>query len=183
MNRFNNIKTDLQEVVDWLKAEFKTVSAGVATPSILDSVQVESYGSYMPVMHVASITTEDAKTLKIVAFDKSQLKNIETAIRDADLGLSLIVDGECVRAIFPQLTSETRAKYVKIAKEKLEEARIRVRKVRGEAMDEIDEAKKAGEIGEDDQHKKREAVQKLVEETNNQLETLFEQKESAIMTV
>lgn len=183
MNKFNNIKTDLQEVVDWLKAEFKTVSAGVATPSILDSVQVESYGSYMPVMHAASITTEDAKTLKIVAFDKSQLKNIEMAIRSADLGLSLIVDGECVRVIFPQLTSETRAKYVKIAKEKLEEARIRVRKVRGEAMDEIDEAKKAGEVGEDDQHKKREAVQKSVEETNSQLEGLFEQKESAIMTV
>jgi ribosome recycling factor len=183
MNKFNSFKNDLQQVVDWLKAEFKTISAGVATPSILDSVNVESYGSYMPFMHAASVTVEDPKTLKIVAFDKSQLKNIETAIRDADLGLSILVDSEAVRAIFPQLTSETRAKFVKIAKEKLEDARIKVRQARQEVMDEIDAAKKEGEISEDDQHKKREAVQLQVTATNQELETLFEHKEKAIITV
>lgn len=183
MNKFNSFKNDLQGIVDWLKAEFKSISAGVATPSILDSVNVESYGSHMPIMHVAGITVEDPKTLKIVPFDKSQNKNIETAIREADLGLSLIVDGECVRAIFPQLTAETRAKYVKIAKEKLEDARIKVRQARQEVMDEIDNAKKNGEIGEDDQHKKREVVQAAVSETNSSLEHIFEQKEKAITTV
>lgn len=183
MNKFNSFKNDLQNVVDWLKSEFKTISAGVATPSILDSVNVESYGSYMPIMHVASITVEDPKTLKVMAFDKSQLKSIETAIREADLGLSLIVDGECVRAIFPQLTTETRAKFVKLAKERLEDARIKVRQLRQDVMDEIDTAKKEGSISEDDQHKKREAAQASVQEANTALENMFEQKEKSITTV
>jgi ribosome recycling factor len=183
MNKFNSFKNDLQNIVEWLKSEFKTISAGIATPSILDSVQVESYGMYMPVAHTATITVEDPKTLKIVAFDKSQVKNIETAIRDADLGLSLIVDGESVRAIFPQLTSETRAKFVKIAKERLEDARIKVRQLRQDVMDEIDNAKKEGELSEDDQHKKRDVAQAAVGETNQTLESLFEQKEKAITTI
>ena len=128
MQKYNNFQKELNEVVEWLKKEFKQISAGVATPAILDSVNVEVYGNYMNITHVASIILADAKSLKVSPFDKSQTKAVEQAIRDADLGVSLVGESDGIRVIFPQLTTETRAKFVKQAKEKLEDARIKIRK-------------------------------------------------------
>jgi ribosome recycling factor len=136
----------------------------------------------MQLTHVASITL-DGNSLKVAPWDKSQLKGIEEAIREADLGLSLIVESDGIRAVFPQLTSETRAKYVKIAKEKLEDARIKVRQMRNDVMDELETAKKNGEMGEDDLKKKKDEAQKNVDTINSELENMFKAKESAILTV
>lgn len=183
MQKYNNIKNDLSEVINWFKSELKSISAGVANPAVLDSVRVESYGSYMEISHVAAVNLEDSKTLKIVAWDKSSLKPIEQAIRDADLGLSLVTDSDCIRVIFPQLTTETRGKYAKLAKSKHEEARIKVRGVRQDANSEIDTAKKNSEIGEDDANRKKEDVQKKIDETNSELDVLLSHKEEAIMKI
>jgi ribosome recycling factor len=177
MNKFNNLQADLDEAINWYRSELKTISAGVATPVILDNMKVESYGSYMALAHVATVTIEDSKTLKIVAFDKSQNKAIEQAIRDADLGLSMLSDSDCVRAIFPQLTTETREKYVKLAKAKMEEARIKVRGLRGDAIDDV------ADLPEDDKNKKKEQIQKMIDSTNQNIESLFNQKEESIMKI
>lgn len=182
MNNFNSLDKNLKEVSLWLQKEFKQISAGVANPAVLDSVMVESYGSFMQIAHLASIAL-DANNLKVTPFDKSQTKAIEQAIRDADLGLSLITESDGVRVIFPQLTTETRAKYVKLAKEKLEDARIKVRQFRSDVNSDLDAEKIAGNMSEDDNKKKKDQVQKNVDAINLELEAMFKNKETAIMKV
>lgn len=182
MNKFNNFSKDLKDVIAWLQKEFKQISAGQANPAVLDSVNVESYGSFMPVAHVANISL-DANSLKVSPWDKGQVKAVEQAIRDADLGVSLVTESDGIRVIFPQLTTETRAKFVKMAKEKLEDARIKVRQLRSDVNTELDAQKIAGEMSEDDNKKKKDQVQKEVDSTNAELESMFKVKESAILSV
>jgi len=182
MEKYKNLENNLGEVVAWLQKELKQISTGQANASILDSVYVDAYGSKMLVTHVASISM-DGNSLKVSPFDKGQLKDLEQGIRDADLGVSILSESECVRVVFPQLTTETRAKFVKIAKEKFEDARIKVRQVRADVNVEIDAEKIAGNISEDDAKSQKDVVQKNVDETNNELQQLFSAKETAILKV
>ena len=170
----------LKEVIVWLQKEFATIRTGQATPVLLDSVRVESYGSFMPLLQVCSMSVEDARTLRLSVWDSSTIPAIERAIRDADLGVSVSSDGTGVRVSFPDLTTERRMQLVKIAKGKLEESRVTVRSIRDDVMKDIEAAHKAGEIGEDDKFSKRDAVQKSVETTNRTLEAYFEKKEGEI---
>ncbi len=182
LDKFNNFQGSLKEVTLWLQKELKQISAGAVNPSILDSVYIESYGSKMAVMHMASIAI-DGNSLKVSPFDKSQLKALEQGIRDADLGVSILSESDCVRVIFPQLTSETRAKFVKIAKEKFEDARIKVRQLRADVNVDLDAAKIAGEMNEDDNKKKKDIVQNQVDATNIELQQLFSIKEEQILKI
>ena len=170
-----NFKIELKKVEEWLGKEYGQVHTGRATPMILDSIMVESYGSHMPIKNIAGITIEDPKTLRVAPWDKGQIKSIETAITAANLGLSVVSDGEGVRAIFPMLTTENRSKLVKVLKEKLEEARITVRK---ERQNEID---KLADLPEDEVKRGKEDIKKAVDEGNNNLEAIFAKKENEIM--
>ncbi len=182
MEKFNSLQNNLKEIVVWMQKEMKQISAGQANPAILDSVYVDVYGSSMLVSHLANIAL-DGNSLKVSPWDKTQTKMIEQAIRDMDLGVSLVTESDGVRVIFPQLTTETRAKYVKLAKEKLEESRIRVRQLRNDVNSDLDAMKIAGEMGEDDNIKKKAYVQDLVDKTNSELESIFKHKETVILSV
>jgi ribosome recycling factor len=173
-------ETRLKEVITWLQKEFATIRTGQVTPVLLDSVRVESYGSFMPLQQIGSISVEDARTLRISVWDASVVPAVERSIRDAELGVSVSSDSSGVRVSFPDLTTERRMQLVKLAKAKLEEARVTVRSIRDDVMKEIDAAHKAGEIGEDDKFSKRDAVQKNVDVTNRTLEAHFEKKEAEI---
>lgn len=170
-----NFKIELRKIEEWLSKEYGQVHTGRATPIVLDSIMVESYGTHMPLKNVAGITIEDPKTLRIAPWDKSQIKSIETAISAANLGLSVVSDSEGVRVIFPMLTTENRAKLAKVLKEKLEDARISVRK---ERQNEID---KLNVLSEDEKKRGKEDIQKVVDESNNNLEAIFSKKENEIM--
>jgi ribosome recycling factor len=170
-------KKRLEEVIIWLQKEFSGIRTGQANPGLLDSVKVEAYGTYMSIQQVGSVSTEDARTLRVSVWDAGQLSALEKAIRDADLGVSLVTDSSGLRVIFPELTSERRAQLVKLAKSKLEDARIAVRAVRDDAMKELERAFKASELSEDDKFTNKETIQKGVEDTNNKLEALFGAKE------
>jgi ribosome recycling factor len=170
-----NFKIELKKVEEWLSKEYSQVHTGRATPMILDSIMVESYGSYQPIKNVAGITIEDPKTLRIAPWDKNQIKEIENAINAANLGLSIVSDSDGVRAIFPMLTTENRTKLVKVLKEKLEDARISVRK---ERQNEID---KLTDLSEDEVKRGKDDIQKCVDESNKNLEAIFTKKETEIM--
>lgn len=170
-----NFKTQLKAVEEWLSKEYGSVHTGRATPMILDSINVESYGTFMPIKNVASVSIEDSKTLRIAPWDKSQIKGIESAIQAANLGLSVVSDSDGVRAIFPMLTTENRSKLVKILKEKLEDARISVRQERQAEID------KTEDLPEDDKKRAKEDIQKCVDEANQNLETIFAKKETDLM--
>jgi ribosome recycling factor len=173
----------LTEVISWLQKEFVSIRTGQATPALLDGIKVETYGSFMPLIQIGSVGIEDARTLRIVPWDLSQVPAVERAIRESDLGVSVMSDSSGLRVGFPDLTSERRQQLVKVAKGKLEEARIAVRSVRDDVMKSIEVALKANEITEDDKHAEREKVQKAVDHTNRTLEAVFEKKDAEIMKV
>ena len=176
-----NFKIELKKIEEWLSKEYGGVHSGRATPMILDNINVESYGSFMPIKNVASISIEDPKTLRIAPWDKTQIKGIEKAIVGSNLGLSVATDDQGIRVIFPQLTTETRQTLVRVLKEKLEESRISVRREREAVMEDIEAKEKEGKMTEDDRFRAKEELQKIINETNNNLEAIFEKKEHEVM--
>lgn len=167
-------------VVEWLQNEYAGIRTGQASPALLDGVKVDSYGALVPLNQVGSVSSEDARTLRLSLWDASQVKTVETAIREADLGVSIATDSSGLRVIFPELTSERRTQLLKLAKTKLEEARVSVRNLRDEFMKDLDKQEKAGDITEDDRYQEKETIQKLVESANQKLENLYAHKESEI---
>jgi len=180
MNMDTEIKQKLKEVKDWLQQEFANIRTGQASPALLDFVKVESYGTLMPLNQIGTVGVEDARTLRVSVWDASVVKAAEEAIRDAELGVSVVGDSTGLRVIFPELTSERREQLLKLAKSKLEDARIAVRAIRDDFMKVIEKSEKAGDIGEDEKFTKKEAVQSAVDEINRSLESLCNQKESEL---
>lgn len=180
---FTQFKENLAKVSEWLKKEYNALHTGQASPSVLDTITVDSYGTRQPVKNVASISLEDPKTLRVVPWDKSQLKEIETAVLTADLGLSVATDDAGLRIVFPQLTGETREKLVKVLKAKLEDARVSVRKEREVVMKEIESKGKEGGMSEDDKKSAKDEAQKFVDEANKALEEIFSHKEAVVRGV
>jgi len=164
-----------------LGKEYMGLNVGRASPSVLDGVTVESYGARAPLKNVASITTEDPKTLRISPWDKNQIKEVEKAIASSNLGLSVSVDEVGIRVIFPQLTTETRAKLTRVLKEKLEEARITVRRERERIWEDVQKKEKEGKITEDEKFRAKDDLQKIIDEVNKNLEAIFSRKEKEVM--
>ena len=178
---FSNFKTELKKVEEFLVKEYNQLNIGRASPMVLDSVSVESYGSHVPLKNVASVSIEDPKTLRIAPWDKNQVKDIEKAIVGANLGLSVATDDAGIRVIFPQLTTETRVKLTKVLKEKMEEARITVRRERENIWNDVQAQEKAGKITEDERFRAKEDLQKVIDEVNKNLEAIFAKKEKDVM--
>jgi ribosome recycling factor len=176
---FSPLKQEFTTIEEWLKKEFLQISTGRANPALLDSISVESYGSFQPVKNIASVTVEELRTLRISPWDKGTVKDIERAIQQSGLPLSVVSDGNGLRVTVPQLTAETKLSLVKICKEKLEDARVKVRLQRQITDKDIAEVEK----GEDDAFRAKEELQKHVDEINKKLEELFLKKETDITTV
>ncbi len=175
-----NFQNKLKATEDWLAKELSSIRTGRASISFLDGVKVESYGSEMPLTSVATIGNEDAKTIRISPWDNSQIKAIEKAITVANLGVSTVVDDKGVRVIFPELTGERRIQLVKVGKEKLEEARIALRRERNEVIDHLNGEKKSGAISEDEAERTKLEIEKRMKEAGDKLEQFFIKKESEI---
>jgi ribosome recycling factor len=178
---FTALKGELKKIEEFLGKEYRELNVGRASPTILDSVSVESYGSRVPLKNVASIAIEDPKTLRVAPWDKSQVKEVEKAIVAANLGLSVATDDAGIRVIFPQLTTENRTTLVKTLKQKLEDSRIAVRGAREKILKDIEAQEKAGKMTEDDRFRGKTELDKIVGEANNNLESVFERKEKEVM--
>ncbi len=181
MYNFSNFKIEIKKVGDFLSKEYSQLNIGRASPMVLDGVSVEAYGSRVPLKNVASVGIEDPKTLRIVPFDKNQIKEIEKAIATANLGLSVATDDMGIRVIFPQLTTETRQTLVKVLKEKLEEQRVTVRRERERIWDDVQSKQKEGKLTEDEKFKAKDELQKIIDEANRNLEAVFEKKQKEVL--
>jgi ribosome recycling factor len=178
---FSSILVQKNSIIDWLKSEYRSIQTGRATPQVLDLVHIDMYGSRTALAHAAGITIEDPRTIRVSPWDKSVIGQMEKAINDADLGLSVSSDSDGLRVHFPSLTTETRTKLVKLLKDRLEDARVRVRALREETNKSIDAQAKEGVYGEDEQKKYREDMQKIVDGANGELEDHFQKKEKEVM--
>ncbi len=180
MYDFSHLKNRIKETEEWLSRELSQIRTGRATPTILDKVLVESYGSLMPINQVASIASEGPQSLRIAPWDQSVIKSIEKAIVAANLGVSVMTDEKGVRVTFPALTSETRQQFVKMAKQKVEDAKIAIRGERNKVNDDLQTKKKNSEMGEDDMMRFKNEMEKIVKEGNEKLESLANKKEDEI---
>ncbi len=180
---FTEIKKAFEEAEAYLKQEYLQISTGRANPALLDGIAVDSYGSLQPIKNIASINIEDARSMKIVPWDKSQIKGIEKALHDSGLPFSVSVDDEGVRLTIPQLTEENKKTLVRVIKEKLESARVKVRNIRHDALKQIEEGESRGDYAEDAMKRFKDELQKMVDTSNQNLEDIFSHKEADITKV
>ncbi|MES2994998.1 MAG: ribosome recycling factor [Patescibacteria group bacterium] len=173
---FSKLDSSIKETEEWLSRELSGVRTGRATPTLLDGVKPEAYGTRTPITQMASVTIEDARTLRIVPWDKTLTKNIEKAVVDADLGVGTSVDDLGLRVTFPELTAERRTMLGKLAGEKTEQARVTLRGHRTDTLKEIDAAEKEGGMGQDDVKRYKEEVQKRIDKTNETLDAQLKRK-------
>lgn len=178
---FSGFKKKSAEVAEHLSKELSAIHTGRASSSILEGIFIESYGAQLAVQHVATIASEDARTLRIVPWEKANGKEIEKAINAANLGISVSTDDSGLRVFFPPLTTERRVAFTKIVRDKVESARVSLKGVREQAKGDIVEAEKNGDMSEDEKMRALEDLQKLVDEANSNMEQIGDKKEKEIM--
>ena len=178
---FNPFKKQLAGTDEWLKKEFSQIRTGQASPQILDGVRVEIFGAPMSIKEIASVTIEGARTLRISPWDRSQTKDIEKAITVANLGLSVVVDDQGLRAMFPDLTADRRKDIAKLAKDKLEEGKKQIRGHRDSIIKDLQVKEKDGGYGKDEIFRLKNDTQKLVDEANKKLDEHFARKEKEVL--
>lgn len=177
-------KVKLNQAVEHFREDLKKVRTGRAHPSMLDGVVVEAYGTPMPLIQVAQVTTPEAQLLQITPFDPGNIQAIANAIRnDQSLGMNPMDDGRVVRVPIPPLTEDRRREYVKVVSGKVEDCMIAMRNIRHDAIDVIDKSKKDKEIGEDDAKRLQQQVEDLMAKAKGETEAAAKTKEQEIMTV
>ena len=179
---FTKLKEDMQKSVDHVLSEFTALHTGKANPSMVDGVNVEVYGSSMKLRDVAAITTPDARTLQIQAWDKGTVGPIEKALIDAKLGISPVVTGELIRLPIPELSGERREELCKMAQGFAENGRIGVRASRKDGLDRLKSLQKDG-LPEDDFKRAEKEVQKLTDDMVNQINQAVVTKEADLRQV
>lgn len=172
-----------KKAVEILREEMATIHTGRASASLVDGILVDVYGTKNPVKTIANISIPEPKSILIQPWDKANLSQIETAIRESDLKLNPVNTGENIRINLPELTEDRRKEFARIAKEKAESARVSVRNVRGEAWNRIKRAKSDGDISEDDMYYGEEQLQKIVDKYNKEIEEVLASKEKELLTI
>lgn len=177
---FKPFEKRIKEIEERAKEVLAGIRTGRAAPAILDGVLVESYGTRVPIMQVATIGVEDARTIRIAPWDMSNAKEIEKAITVANLGLSVGMDEKGIRVSFPELTAERRTQLLKLAKEKVEEIRTELRAARDQVWNDIQKQEKDKLLTEDDKFRAKDEMQKRVDAANRQFDQALERKEKEI---
>jgi ribosome recycling factor len=176
-------KDRMAKSVESCKHELSTVRTGRASPHLLDRVVVDYYGAETPLKQLAQVSATDARLLTLTPFDKSAISSIEKAIMESDLGLTPSNDGNVVRLSIPELNEERRREMVKIVHGVGEEGKVAVRNIRRDVMHDLRELKKEGEVGEDDERRAENELQKRTDTATQEIDTLLKAKEEEILEV
>ena len=176
-------ETRMGKSVEHARNEFNTVRTGRASAALLDRIQIDYYGTQTPLKQLATINAPEARLLTVQPFDPGSIKAIEKAIMESELGLTPSNDGKVVRLPIPQLTEERRKELVKVVRNLAEEHRVAVREIRRDAMRHLKELVVKGEVGDDDERRAEDRVQKLTDDHTKQIDEQLKHKEAEIMEV
>jgi ribosome recycling factor len=176
-------ETRMDKSVEHARTEFNTVRTGRASAALLDRIQIDYYGTQTPLKQLATINAPEARLLTVQPFDPGSIKAIEKAIQESELGLTPSNDGKIVRLPIPQLTEERRKELVKVVRNLAEGHRVAVREIRRDAMRHLKELVVNGEVGDDDERRAEDRVQKLTDEHTKQIDEQLKHKEAEIMEV
>ena len=173
----------MDKAVSVAKEDFAGIRTGRATPGMFSKIHVDYYGTPTPVTQLASITAPEPRMAVITPYDKSSLPAVEKAIRDSDLGVNPSNDGTIIRVVLPQLTEERRRDYIKLARNKAEDARVSVRNVRRRAKEELDRIARDGEAGEDEVNRAEKELEHVTKRHVDAIDELLRHKESELLEV
>lgn len=182
-SHITDLEKRMQAGLEALIKEFGGLRTGRASVSLLDPVQVEAYGSLMPLAQVGTISLIDARLLGVQVWDKGMVKAVEKAIRDAGLGLNPQSDGQTIRVPLPELSQERRKELTKIAAKYAEQSRVAIRNVRRDGMDQLKKSEKEGHISEDDLHRIADDIQKITDDFIKKIDEALSLKEKDILQV
>lgn len=177
------LKTRMQKSIASLKDELSGLRTGRASPSLLEPVQVEAYGSKMPLNQVATVTVAEARMLSVQVWDRGLAGAVEKAIRNSGLGLNPAGEGAVIRVPLPELNEERRRDLTKVAHNYAEQARVAVRHIRRDGMDILKKLEKDGDLAQDESRKQADAVQAATDEAVKEIDAILAQKEQEIMQV
>lgn len=178
----DDLKRRMDGAIASLKQDFSSLRTGRASASMLDAVTVEAYGSQMPINQVGTVNVPEPRMITLNIWDKSMVAKVEKAIRNSGLGINPVVDGTILRLPIPELNEERRRELAKVASKYAEDARVAIRNVRRDGMDQVKKAKAAG-MSEDDQKYWSEEIQAMTDTTIKQVEQVLEAKQQEIMQV
>jgi ribosome recycling factor len=173
----------MHKSVEAAQTEFGTLRTGRASPALLDRIQIDYYGQNTPLKQLATIGAPEPRLLTIQPFDPNSLQGIERAIQESDLGLTPSNDGKLIRLPIPQLTEERRKDLVKVVRQMAEDGRVAVRNVRRDVMHHLKELVRDGDVGDDEERRAEERVQKLTDEHVHRIDELLKRKEAEITEV
>ena len=180
-------KSETEEQMDKtilsLEKKLQRIRTGRANPSLLESVEVDYYGSRTPISQMSNISVEDARTLSIVPWEKDQVQNIEKAIQSSDIGLQPATSGDVIRVIVPELTEETRKDLIKVAKSEAENSKVPIRNQRRDANAILKEFCNEKEISQDDLRRGEEIIQNLTDNYITKIDLLLEKKEKDLLEI
>jgi ribosome recycling factor len=177
------LKRRMQGAISVLSTELNGLRTGRASSSLLDPINVDAYGSHMPLNQVASITVPESRMLNVQVWDRSMTGAVERAIRESNLGLNPIIEGQLLRIPIPELNAERRKELVKVGHKYAEQAKVAVRNVRRDGLDVLKKMEKDGDFTEDDVRRQGEVVQKLTDENISEIDQLLAAKEKEIMQI
>ena len=173
----------MDKSIDATRSEFNAVRTGRASSALLDRIEIDYYGQTTPLKQLATINVPEPRLLTIQPFDPSSLKAIERAIQESDLGLTPSNDGKVIRLPIPQLTEERRKELVRLVRQRAEEGRVAVRNVRRDVIHDLKDLAQEGEVGDDEERRAEDRVQKLTDEHTKKIDELLAHKEAEIMEV
>ena len=183
MTDTNDLNKRMEGALDRLKHDYAGLRTGRASAGMLDPIQVDAYGSMMPLNQLANVSVPEPRMLIVSVWDKSMVKAVEKAIANSNLGLNPAADGQNVRVPVPELSEERRRELSKVAGQYAENAKVAVRNVRRDGMDALKKAEKDGDISEDDHRRKSDEIQKLTDDFVRKVDALYQEKEKDIMSV
>ena len=183
MGNYPEIEEKMNKRIDGFNSELKTIRAGRANAQVLDKVSIDYYGSQTPIAQVGSISSPEPRLLVIQPWDMSVLKEIEKAILKSEIGVTPQNDGKVIRLNFPPLTEERRKELVKLVKKYSEEAKVQIRNIRRDAMDDYKVKKKNGEVTEDDLKSIEKDIQNLTDKSIKEIDEITDAKEKEIIEV
>jgi ribosome recycling factor len=173
----------MQKSVEALKHDYQKVRTGRAHTGLLDHIQVDYYGSMMPINQVANVTLADARTIAVQPWEKKMVQVVEKAIRDSDLGLNPATSGDVIRVPMPALTEDRRKELIKVVRHEAENARIAVRNIRRDANEHLKKLLKDHEVSEDDERHAQVDVQKLTDRYIAEIDKVLQGKEADLLAV
>jgi len=183
MSDYDDLKRRMDGAIAAFKQDLASLRTGRASSNLLDAIQVQAYGTTMPINQVANVSVPEPRMISVSVWDKAMVSSVDRAIREANLGFNPIVDGTNLRIPLPELNEQRRKELVKISHSYAENARVAVRHVRRDGMETLKKAEKDGDISEDDQRKQSDQVQKLTDEMIGTIDSLLSDKETEIMQV